>query len=101
TWLDDRISQWAKEVEVPFTRKINEVSENVDKILARLDALEAQQIKAKDNIPKLIEQRSSNLMAQINDCKILIEQEQNLREEREKSVHVKIQDVAHRLKEQM
>ncbi len=100
-WLDDRITQWAREVEAPIARQLAEIAAKVDALAIRTEALEIHQVKNKDLIPKLIEQRSSELLTQISDIKVQIEQEQNLRVEREKRVYVKIQDLGHRLREQL
>lgn len=100
-WLDDRISQWAREVEAPITTKMRELTTQIDSLAKRTTALEQDQVKNKDLIPMLIEQRSTELLSQIADCKLHIEQEQQTRIEREKRVYVKIQDLGHRLREQL
>jgi len=59
------------------------------------------QEKNKNLVPQLVELRSAELRRQIAECKMQVEQEQALRVEREKRVYAKIQDLGHRLREQL
>ena len=88
-------------MEAPLVRQIKEMNLKIDALAIRVTALEQHQVRNKDLVPRLIELRSAELLTQIADCKTQVQQEQALRVEREKRVYVKIQDLGHRLREQL
>lgn len=56
-WLDDRISQWRRDVQVPMSRQLQDLTAKVDEMKRRLEAVEHQHLKDRENFPKMIEQR--------------------------------------------
>jgi hypothetical protein len=100
-WLDDRVCQWAREVEAPLIKRLTDVSSKLEAVTARVETLEQQQVANREMIPKLVDLKGAEILRQIAETKTAVAQEQALRDEREKQVYVKIQDLGRRLHEQI
>lgn len=101
SWLEDRITQWAKEVELPLTQRIDNLTGDLDKVTIRVTNVENEHKRDRETFPRLIEQRSIELLTEIRDFKKTYEQEIKSREEKDKRIFTKIQDLGLRLRQQL
>jgi len=93
-WLTDRIEQWTVAIEAPMVAKLDVLGKRIDVVADRIEQVDQKYSTVRDEFPRLIDKRCEELLAEIRDLKKQVDSERQLRDEREKRLHVKLQDTA-------
>lgn len=92
-WLSDRFAQFRQDVEIPMLQKLDAMGQHVDSLTSRVEAVERAHAKDRETFPSLIDNRITELLREISDLKASLDVAQKQREEKDKRIMQRVQDL--------